>query len=399
MEFHDHVSKKLRECGIKSKFTILSKMKKEPGIIFVVSIFQMERMYKDCMIYANNLHKAIVDLTKRLGAGFYVYLDDSFHVEKRWQFLYDYMVAHPLVTIIKYDFPGLKSPRNQKYHFNLFGTLVRFIPLFKWHLKQKMQNIVIIDADMFGRLKEESAKFAGLLQRKETLILTAYTLGYCIDSDRLVDPELDDHDFPLRIQAVPFGSNMPIPCSILVDFLACAISRCEGYAEWTQRMKSYEGKSKSLNDDLFIFGSDELFLNSWLLNYFINSKTTMIIRVNLPTEALMYNYHLSKVIGDKAFISKFYEFVSGTEKKVDVDLYNFMTKKSKSSVYFKKVFKWIKTFALPASQAPTLWKTKGKYFASYIKFLARLNEDTEFVSVRYATKKKYTLKLIASAKS
>ena len=391
MEFHKLVSQKLQNYGIESEFTVISNMKSKPEFLICVSLFRIEKKYKDDMMYSTQLHRTILSLSK---CGFRVYIDDSFHIDQKWQFLYKFMIAHPAVEIIRYNFPQLKD---SIFHDNLFGTLVRFIPLFSWEAAQTAENIIIIDADMTEKLTEAAREYAIKLRKKDTVIARAYNMGYSLDEPRLWISELNDRNFPIRVQVAPFGSNIQFPCILFIKFLKCVIDKCPNYTSWVRRVLKTTTKTNNLSRTvvkpetmrrgLFLFGIDELFLNGWMIEHLLKTKVPVVLDFSMAAEMLMYNSFINKLVKDKEYISKYYKFVGGTEKEVDQDLFKFMTGRAATSRYFKKVFKWVAT-TLPAQQMSS---PIAQHFISYVRFLAHLAADTRFITITYSSKKKYKL--------
>ncbi len=86
------------------------------------------------------------NLKKTLNIYFRVYYDKTIFKVKKYKELYEELKAHPKVQLVEFECEYFKNSRNNKdtyYHINLFGTLVRFFPIFD-NSSKKMEYYVIM---------------------------------------------------------------------------------------------------------------------------------------------------------------------------------------------------------------------------------------------------------------
>jgi hypothetical protein len=140
----------------------LKKYYEEPvGKYNIVStvVFRLEDNYKSMSEYHDQFMYMIKNFKYIYGNDYYlrVYFDRSIYkktgnkdidkeIDKMWLPLLKYLKSLPFVQLCRYKHHDFK--KNETFHLGLFGTIIRFIPLFDYNANKNIKTVVITDIDV-----------------------------------------------------------------------------------------------------------------------------------------------------------------------------------------------------------------------------------------------------------
>jgi hypothetical protein len=359
-KFHSSVTKELKKIGLTAEFEFIKKINYKADLIFVASLFRMNNPYKSDLKYTEGL----LDILRVFPRHFKnmcirLYIDDSIlGKDDKWNDFYDKVLKNPHIEIIKYTFKQFKT--DKIFHDTVFGTLLRFLPMFNF--MNGTETFIIIDVDYEGDIMQKVIEDIQLMLKtiksgKTNMILNTYTTEHFIEIPRLeMRYMIKKYDFIQRLILTPLVFNRKIDKRIFIDFLHCLFIRCNEYVEWIDELieanKCHDIKDEIIKEKtcgqifrakqskkgIFIFGIDEYFLNKDILEYFIKNKIPFSMHYKFPAIA-HYHYFMIKTLYknnliNKKFLENFYHVIFG--KNISNDIYkNFLNLDKK--IYFMKL--------------------------------------------------------------
>jgi hypothetical protein len=291
----------------------------------------MPYAYKDTTKYENGMLLLLRNFRKLIPNAFLrIHYDSS--VLSSWKHIIDEAKQLDHVELVYYDFPQFKK---DGYHNGVFGTILRLFPLFKFTDLQ--ETICIIDID-FESIEELSTVLKNAINsikklNKHKLQIMFTTYGYRADIRKtrlMLSDFTKKYKFKLRflIQLTIF--TIKIDSTILVKFMKCLLEKCITYKSWINDMvkklkfnkqnnKKRDIQFQNLYDTakhdayIILFGTDELFLNTDIAEYFIKTNTSFLISYKLPS-ITKYNFMLYRDFFmekrlDIQFILRYYKYV------------------------------------------------------------------------------------------
>lgn len=335
IKFHKAVEKNMKNINIEPKFKILKFIDYEPGVIFVGSLFRLQSPYNDDIIYTKGLEQILKTFPKHFAnLCIRIYVDDSIlGKDSRWQKFYANLNSYKCVELIHYSFPQFKF--NKIFHDNLFGAMIRMIPLFKF--TSIKETIVVIDVDyqdQFPSIIDFINAGTGLIADDDIpIIFNSYQIETYMDKPRLMLKYIvDKYDFLPRFVAQPIIARKKMDPEPLLKFMECMFVKCRTYMDWVDELngvlKCEEEKEKSSKQKnvcasvfqltkskygIFMFGIDEFFINVYVLEHLLMNKTSFCIRFNFPAMA-NYHYFMIKYLFkyrqiSPEFLIKMYKYV------------------------------------------------------------------------------------------
>ena len=260
-------------CNI--KFLLKPNDFNENELIDVVStsLFKMEKGYKYFEKYMRGLEMAISQFSKKLpNLKFLLFIDDSIFKDSQLFNRIKKMNNNKLI-IMHYSCPiGIQS--GSLVHIELFGTLVRFLPFFKYSTNFT-RNVICIDADI------DSDDLNNLVINYD--IFLKIKSQYQYDTNMFYEL-LAKWSLPndYTIIASRHMCKYKFPLQLLIDFITCMKNQtCENMAT----IKSY---MDYVRYHTFPYGTDEYFLNYILLPYMIKHKITRSVSVRYAITAPLY---------------------------------------------------------------------------------------------------------------
>ncbi len=288
---------------------IIKKYYEEPAEkynIISVCVFRMEKNYKPTTKYYDGL-KNLVNIVPELFPDFYlrIYFDASIietkhknaeinkEVATMWKPFIEKIKNLKHVQLAQYTHPDFLI--DKIYHEGLFGTLVRFIPLFDY--KSNNTDLVIVtDIDLETKHINRIRKIYKLFIESESefhfITRSCYlTLPRIMDVEEKLDKKYVP-DILERIIAYIIISRMKFPQYLLENFVNCMknidTQECKYIKTLPATMDPKYNKKKQhiATYSNFIFGIDEFFLNTTFLKYVLDEKIvfsyTIFTDITLP---------------------------------------------------------------------------------------------------------------------
>lgn len=297
---------------------ILKKYYTEPEYnynVISVCVFRMINNYKPTTVYYNGLKELIKNFNDFFPA-FYlrIYHDSSILktntgiqiVDKEnkelWKPLIKKAREDKKIQLIKYTHPAFLI-KGTPFHEGVFGTIVRFMPLFDYKENNGINDVYISDIDI-PRIIFEYTRTA-YKKMLETNIKVYYSTKYCYGTQpRFMIKSKDNENvnmIPYNIMAGIFISRVKFPHKMLDDFINCMknldVKDCNYIKKFTQLRKDtdnilvkyYLRKAEQMESSNFIFGIDEFFLNTDVLKYIYINKIPFAISAITDIDHPLYN--------------------------------------------------------------------------------------------------------------
>ncbi|QKF94751.1 hypothetical protein QKU48_gp1293 [Fadolivirus algeromassiliense] len=290
----------------------LTKYYKEPNNKYdVVSVvaFRLKDNYKSSMIYYTGLKRLVEMMPKHL-SGIYlrIYYDDSIikpqhnnrdidnEIINYWIPLFEQIKTHKHVQLTHYDCPQFKI-KGSIYHDGLFGTVVRFIPLFDYLDNNNIGTVIISDIDSPNIILENSKNQLEFMKMNNTFV--HYRTGSCYSSMPRYDLFTDEYikNFPQMILGGNIVTKIKFPHEILDDFLVIMKNLNVKGNDILKRFIENERKSiyKSLDvnmESIFVYGIDEYILAKYIAEYIVVNKIPYSYTIYNGLERALYSWYL-----------------------------------------------------------------------------------------------------------
>lgn len=249
------VNKSMEDTLIKIKEIKTVKGKK--NILICGSGFVMKNPYKDTSIYSEGVLKQLEFLDSYDGNFTYrFYFDDSLAKDKNWKVTLKELKKRSYTELFKYQCDIIKEG---DYHDGVFGTFMRFLPLFDkkvWN----MVSVIDIDSKIDKHFFMELDKFDGSKANFFIKLPKCYHLKPWLNKLELVRKN------SLAIIASGFSSKITFNKKILLNFLIDVIERGNHYQRFLE-VNDFNSPAweKNKEKDTFIYGLDEYFLSDIIL--------------------------------------------------------------------------------------------------------------------------------------
>jgi len=269
--------------------------------IFSTSFFVLKKSYKKVDKYTNGL-LMLANYVKDKYPDFKlrVYYDESLELSKikTVENTVEILKKMPHVQLVKYKCPDYMTNFG---HQDLFGTFIRFLPLFN---NDSHKMIIVADIDIDENYKNDMLYVYDNF-RNEKDYKFAYITHTCYKK-----PWTKNIDYP--IMAGSFLSKIKFPMEILANFMKCFNEKkdenCNKIESVSKNIRNSEWFKVNKNMKI-LFGMDEFFLNNFLLKYIDREKIKYIVYLRKSLAPLkkikqienkneLYNF-TSSVLGDK----------------------------------------------------------------------------------------------------
>jgi len=216
-----------------------------------------------------------------------LFIDNSIYLDKE---LFSRLEKMDKLEMVLYECVNYKIGIDSNYHMGLFGTLVRFFPMFNFE-NNDADIIVISDIDDYDYF-EKSIQNIKLIKSniKSHTQLSFFKTGnisknvlYTISSVYKNIPN------PYAV-ASNFISFSKCDSQVLYDFL---LEIGESNELLTKYQHKFESNSNLMTGDKFIYGFDEYFLNINYTNYLIDTSKTVCIKFKWSVYGSLF-WYLSK---------------------------------------------------------------------------------------------------------
>ena len=336
-------------CNFKCLFDLDPNIKKN---IISISFFKMYNGgYKDFNLYIQGfkkLYKIVMD--NKYDYTIRLFIDNSIYNDKS---LFNQLNGLERVDIIIYDCPKYIESENNNYHIGLFGTMVRFFPLFDF--PNNDANIVqIMDMDDYLFFLDNQKVIDIVEKYIDKIYLVKYGALHknpLYTTDLLIDNIINPY-----VIAPKYIIFKQLNKNIFLNFFKEIDSEKNKGKLYTLYKDKISNKMIE-NNGKFIYGIDEYFLNINLSNYIINNKIPFavkyhwvingnlyyilkkkhIVKKELNLLNLMINYILDKsnIKYDKNMnINKKYKLIDDNLYKNNKDKENILFYFYKSFLYF-----------------------------------------------------------------
>lgn len=293
----------------------ISKHKVKHEKIFSISLFDAAKhSSRAFMKYFNEFLTVIIpavnDYFKDWGIVLYldyflIFDDNNNRKNKVLNFIKE-NINNPLIDIYIYQMPKLIT---NKQHIGTSGTMVRFIPFFE----KKYKVVWCLDVDLhptyFKHMDIEVNKF---INSKYKLYCGLNTYGYTWKE------RMPDVNNKYALVAGTLLSKISFPPEFINDFMKNVINRTvKGWDKLIDGAKK-DGRRWRDGMDIFPYGGDEWFLNTYIYNYIQQNNIPVLIEMRLNPEGLitylLYNTpQISKLINQK---EKEYKRMRALEKEI-----------------------------------------------------------------------------------
>jgi hypothetical protein len=358
-------------------YITLTKHYEEPpdnyDVISVVA-FRLKDNYKSSMIYYYGLSKLIEQLPNKL-PNFYlrIYYDDSIitpkhnddkingEITKYWIPLFNKLKNYKHVQPVHYNSPSFKIP-NSIYHDGLFGTLIRFLPIFDYPENKNLKIVIVSDIDDINPIINNGPAQLKFMKDHDTLI--HYKTGSCYTSlsrfNLFSDEYIKQNTYMMIANGMFF--KIKIPHEIFDNFLTIMNNLDVKGNDIINEFINNERKSiyKPLDVNMeskFVYGIDEFILAKYIIEYIITNKIPYSYTVNNAIIKALYIWYLKTdkfKDGDKyidimkALLGKYYNDKKSVGENYEImDKMIFFKEDNEDKIYIYdnifKVFKELET--------------------------------------------------------
>ena len=387
--FHKDVEYMFKKVGIDAKFTIIKTSNiKNPTIVMAMAAFRMPDPYKDESKYTNGLNLIFDNYEKIMPKSILrIYYDNSvLKKDDTWRFIIEKAKKTPFVELILFEFKQFKV-KNSFYHEGVFGMIVRYFILFDFKGNDTAVGIDDIDAEsveylinVYDGIVKKALK--AIEKYKGTFVFGCYNYSAYIRKPRLMLSDITDkYHFNIRALTQPSVCQVKLKKKILLDFMKCVLEKCKEYRHWMKETKNnmnckYYNKEnikrtqqcayfkylERLPTGAFMFGTDEYFLNSYILGDFLKNKRPFIVNYAMPQIVHyhyciynlfkagkaplyvmldMYEYILGKKIHTKEEVHKAFNEVDKIVYVVDKEVGNYIIVNEETKKIMKKIYEFI----------------------------------------------------------
>ena len=247
--------------------------------------------YKDFSIYV----KGLIDLNNfitKIKSTYKIrlFIDNSIYNDKH---IFNKILSLKNVQPILYSCPNYII--NSDYHIGLFGTIVRFFPFFNF---ENNDANIVVSADIDGtniNIFEKYLKILRINKASSNIFNDIYLFrsgplnrSLRFNFDIFYKGKLNPYFY-----AISFVSIKRIDKNILINFLKEVnkennnIIYSHHYISENNKI-SKESDLKYKSHGKFIYGIDEYFLNTYLLNYIIDNKLCNVVNITWDIYGCLY---------------------------------------------------------------------------------------------------------------
>lgn len=262
--------------------------------VVCTSLFKMQRGYKNFEKYMHGIEIAIPLFTEKIpNINFLLFVDDSITKNSYLMDRITKMNNNKLIIIYFSCSQYLESKLQGTGvgHAELFGTLVRFLPFFKY-TGNFTKTVMCIDADIDLKDTDQVLKNYFIFEK----ISSQYHYDTNMFYEILARWSLEDN---YTIIANRHMCKYKFPLHLLVDYINCMKDKtCEDM----QTIKSFMDYNKY---HYYPYGNDEYFLNHILLPYIKNNKITFSTSARYVITAPLYYLNRQNIISIDSINGKF----------------------------------------------------------------------------------------------
>lgn len=296
-------TKKYKETDFAEKYNIVS-----------VSAFIADNPYKTTIKYYTGL-KIFIKHFKKIFPGFMlrIYYDDSIttllhddivnkEVTNKWIPLWNKLTALAYIQLVHYSCPAFK---NGKLHDGVFGSVVRFYPIFDFNDNKNLNMVIVSDIDVtYGHILK-IADGISYMKRRNTLV--HYSSNTCYTSTQRFDifstQYVEKHPYAMLpnkiITRVKFPKNIFknfFDCMQHLDNPVCSILR-----NFIHNERNNMKKAMNLNNNSdFVYGIDEYILYQYIYEYIVKKQIATSINISLSITKMLWAWYTKNIYSDYA---------------------------------------------------------------------------------------------------
>ena len=257
--------------------------------IIVGCMFKMyNRGYRDFSVYVDGLRKVYNDIEKvrhMHDFTFRLFIDNSVYKDNE---IMTKLRTMTKMEIVVYDCPMAHHKSNSDYHVGLFGTMIRFFPMFDFpNNDAKYIMITDIDSMIWFERKIE------LINKIDDKMNDIYVINSGnISKNVSMNYHLTYKNIPtLYTLANSFISIQRITSEPLLDYIHEVNNNDSGfYSTYSYKSDDEDYVKKIESTKPFIFGVDEYFINKNLIMYIIDNKIPFATNMKWSTFSPIYFY-------------------------------------------------------------------------------------------------------------
>ena len=253
----------------KNKYNIISSV-----------LFKMENSYKDFQIYVDGIEIMLNKILTQLPKFYFVlFVDNSITNDKQLYKKITKFTSKQFV-IIHYDCPRFKK---NNYHIELFGTLIRYLFLFKFE-QNKTKCVYCSDIDMENRMVEPFLENYKIFNKTQKLQSKRYSTKMIFRSNMIYNIDYPTNGL-FMIYGGRFLGTYKMNLNILTSFLNNVLDKKISLQKLSHNLTHDETNNIShAKYKLFPYGVDEYFLNNDYINY---------IKEHNINHSYLVNYHIT----------------------------------------------------------------------------------------------------------
>ncbi len=270
-------------CNFTPLFNIDYTKKKN---IISCCFFKKYNSHKDLSVYLDGIQALYHSVTKYYKVySIRLFIDNSIYTDND---IMSILKKLDKIEIVLYDCLCYKIGDN--YHQGLFGTIIRFFPMFNF--PNNDANIVILSGIDNHALK----KYIDLLKILGSRINDLYLIKFSNAGEMFKNKELYNHVYKNFI--LDYIKPQEIVClkqidsNVIINFL----KKLDPKIKYSYYVND-ENDENDENDGPFIYGIDEYFLNNEYIKYIVGYRLPFVDRLNYNVFNLYY-YQINKRIDD-----------------------------------------------------------------------------------------------------
>lgn len=319
--------------------------------------FKMNKHYKDFNAYTDGL-KVIINYVDRddIDYNFRIFIDQNVYDDKD---IMQVLTRSDNVTVVLYKCSKFMEKGGDKYHLNLFGTLIRFFPFFDFD-NNDAGRVIVVDIDDFpdmidmmeGMIHYEHEGVLGNGKLLEALVLK--TVPY-ISASHLSSYEKYDKniltDFIINNDDYEYAYEKNVYTNVnnkgkYVGNFGFGVDEIFLNFVWMKKAKMPISAIECYKTTSFIYAYAQHNRNKYLISIRTGSKLKFLLRFFEYVESKGFKkttYHLLKSI-----LGKYYRENMSMRKMVDIidkEFYQKTTASEKAKYFGTKYYKTIEYLA------------------------------------------------------
>ena len=336
--------------------------------------------YKDFNLYINGfkqLHKLVLN-EKKYNFWIRLFIDNSIYKDKELRNLIENLERVEIVIYSCEKYLDIDTD----YHIGLFGTIIRFFPMFDFpnndanivmisdmddyiFFKKNIQLLNNIDNDKINKIyMYMSGNLSKNIKFNHDLEYKGYITPYCISSNYISFKRIE-HNLIINF-FYNFDKNDDIK----------KIVNTYGY-----KINNIDNKIKAYKK--YIYGVDEHFLNFYLKQYLIDNKKPFAVNVIWDLSAILYYYEKNRLVkNNKKIINLINYIVEYLLDRVEI-------KYDKNSNFYKK-YKILDDI-LYGNNEKLKFKINNYYYKMFLYFYNNSNYKFLYPKELYEIIKSYNL--------